>query len=123
MAEKVISFTQLEVWKQSHTLVIDIYKSCENIRYNHVVRNQIERSALSISSNISEGFGRDSIKDKTHFYIMARGSLYELQNQLLVMRDLSLIDQITFKKIADKSSDVQRLLHGLIRSTRKKASS
>lgn len=53
----------------------------------------MERCAVSIASNIAEGFGRQSTQDKKHFYIMARGSAYELQNQLIIARDTKKISQ------------------------------
>ncbi len=85
----------------------------------------MERAAVSITSNISEGFGRQSIQDKKHFYVMARGSGYELQNQLLIARDTKRLSKEQFNNLANLSLDSIRLLHGLIRSLPlgKKASS
>lgn len=83
----------------------------------------MERSALSITSNIAEGFGRQSLKDKKHFYIIARGSGYELQNQLLVARDTTRVSEEEFAEMANLSLDSIRLLHGLIRSLNKNANS
>ena len=80
----------------------------------------MERCAVSITSNIAEGFGRQTSQDKKHFYIMARGSAYELQNQLLIARDTKKISQKEFQDIALISLDSIRLLHGLIRSLVKK---
>ena len=76
----------------------------------------MERSALSITSNMAEGFGRQSFQDKKHFYIMARGSGYELQNQLLVAKDTSRLTDVEYKELTQLSLDSTRLLHGLIRS-------
>jgi four helix bundle protein len=121
--EKIQTFTQLNAWKQSHELVLAIFKSCEKLSRGDVLRNQMERSALSITSNISEGFGRQSIQDKKHFYVMARGSGYELQNQLIVARDTKRITGTEFKEIANLSLDSTRLIHGLIRSLKAKANS
>ena len=78
--DKITSFTKLVAWQQSHKLVIAVFKTCGALRRNDSLWNQMERSAVSITSNIAEGFGRQSTQDKRHFYIMARGSGYELQS-------------------------------------------
>lgn len=120
MIEKIDSFTKLVAWQESHKLVIRIFTVCEHLSNQDVLRSQIERSALSITSNIAEGFGRQSLNDKKHFYIMARGSAYEVQNQLLVGRDTKKISSPQFKELADLSLNSTKLLHGLIRSLAKR---
>ncbi len=118
--EKINSFTKLLAWQRSHKLVIQIFNDFENLSKHDVLRYQIEKAALSITSNIAEGFGRQSAKDKCHFYVMARGSAYEVQNQLLVARDTKRITEENFKQLAELSLHSLRLLHGLIRSLTKK---
>ena len=80
------------------------------------LKQQMERSALSITSNIAEGFGRQSFQDKKHFYIIARGSGYELLNQLIVAKDTGRLGEEEFDKLTQFSLDSTRLIHGLIRS-------
>jgi four helix bundle protein len=123
--DKINSFTQLIVWQESHKLVIAIFEKCEKLDKFDVLKNQIERSVLSITSNIAEGFGRQSTADKRRFYVIARGSMYEVQNQLLVARDTQRINDKDFNALAEHSVLCARLLHGLIRSikTNGKASS
>lgn len=116
MSGKINSFTDLKAWQESHKLVLAIFTACEKLPRNDVIRNQIERSVLSITSNIAEGFGRQSVGDKKHFYVMARGSAFEVQNQLLVARDTAKISKQQFQQLAGLSLDSIRLLHGLIRS-------
>lgn len=118
-SQKIVSFTGLDVWKNSHALVLAVLRSCEKLSRNDALRNQLERAAISITSNIAEGFGRQSIQDKKHFYIMARGSAYELQNQLLIARDIGRISEDEFRQLSLLSVNSLRLLHGLIRSTGK----
>ncbi len=113
---KIDSFTKLKAWQEGHKLVLGVFDSFDALPRNDVLRNQISRSALSITSNIAEGFGRQSIADKKHFYIMARGSAFEVQNQLLVARDTKRISEERFRRLAEQSLDSTRLLHGLIRS-------
>lgn len=116
---KIDSFTKLTAWQVSHELVLLVLKNCEQLHYSEPLRNQMERSAISITSNIAEGFGRQSLADKKHFYVMARGSAYELQNQLLIFRDTKRINNLQFQELAQVSLNSIRLLHGLIRSTSK----
>ena len=119
MSEKITTFTQLEAWQVSHQLVIKVFTMCEQLPRTDSLRNQIERSVLSITSNIAEGFGRQSRADKKHFYIIARGSAFEVQNQLLVGRDTGRFTKESFERAASLSLSSLRLLHGLIRSLNK----
>ena len=118
-SNKIASFTKLNAWSHSHKLVLAVFEVCKNLQQRDVVRQQIERAALSITSNIAEGFGRQSLPDKKHFYIMARGSAYELQNQLLVARDTGKLTTVKFENLAHLSLNSIRLIHGLIRSLQK----
>lgn len=119
MTDKINSFTKLDAWKSSHKLVLGVFECCGDLHQYDALKNQIERAALSITSNIAEGFGRQSYADKKHFYIMARGSAFEVQNQLLVARDIKKFTLEQFQKLAKLSLDSIRLLHGLIRSLEK----
>jgi four helix bundle protein len=117
--QKIVSFTNLVAWQAAHELAAAIYKSHkQRLHKNNTLCSQIERSSLSVSSNIAEGFGRSSQKDKQHFYVMARGSLYEVQNQLLLAKDIDEIDKEEFKYLFDLSTHASKLLHRLLRSLR-----
>jgi four helix bundle protein len=119
MAGDIKSFTELKAWQYSHKLVKKIYLTFEKTPKNSAIKSQIERSSLSITSNIAEGFGRESFADKKHFYVMARGSAYEVQNQLILSRDTGCISKTEFVKLSSLSLDSIKLLHGLIRSMKK----
>lgn len=117
--KEIVSFRDLLAWQAAHKLTVAVYKIFKNARFtNNNLRNQIERSSLSVSSNIAEGFGRNSRKDKEHFYIMARGSVYEVQAQLLLARDVGDISKESFEALYKLSVDSVKLLHGLIKSLR-----
>ncbi len=115
--DKINSFTDLLAWQKSHELTVAVFKIFKSAKNNNL-RSQIERSSLSVTSNIAEGFGRSSQKDKDHFYVMARGSAFEVQSQLFVARDIADITQEEFVELLNKSVDSIKLLHGLIRSLR-----
>jgi four helix bundle protein len=78
--------------------------------------DQMRRCAVSITSNIAEGFSRQSKKEKVQFYYMTRGSLTELQNQLLIARDIDYLSKDKFGEIAEQTILVHKLLNGLINS-------
>lgn len=113
---KINSFKQLDAWQHSHKLVVAIFKYCEGLPKYDSLRRQMERAAVSITSNIAEGFGRQAQQDKKHFYVMARGSGYELQNLILIARDTKKMSVAEFEELADLLLNSTKLLHGLIRS-------
>lgn len=117
---KIKSFTDLDAWKEGHTLLLTIYKITrlfpDEEKFCFV--DQMRRSSLSITSNIAEGFSRRSNKEKSQFYYTALGSVTELQNQLLASRDLGYITSITFRGIAQQTVTVNKLLNGLIKSAK-----
>lgn len=78
----------------------------------------MRRCSVSITSNIAEGFSRSTLKDKNQFYFISLGSITELQNQLIISRDLKYIGEDTFKKLADQSVFVHKLVNGLIKSNK-----
>jgi four helix bundle protein len=114
---KIKSFTDLIAWQEGHKLVVMIYKITEKFPNKEIfgITNQIRRSAVSITSNIAEGFSRSTSKDKHHFYCIASGSLSELQNQLIISRDIKYLEKELFDKIANQTIKVAKLISGLKR--------
>ncbi|MDP7247515.1 MAG: four helix bundle protein [Candidatus Peribacteraceae bacterium] len=110
-------FTDLDAWKLAHELFLKIYKWTNEFPDSEKfgLVSQMRRSAISITSNIAEGFGRYQAADKKHFYIMARSSATELESQILVSRDLEFL----FKEKADEGQKlcitVQKATNGLIK--------
>jgi four helix bundle protein len=80
---------------------------------------QIKRAAVSVTSNIAEGFGRKSFQEKIRFYTISRGSLLEIMNQIIIARDLKFIPDSIAKDILYKIENNSMLINGLIRSTNK----
>lgn len=122
MTEKknIQSFTDLVAWQEGHKLVVIIYKATEAFPKSEIfgLTNQMRRCVISITSNIAEGFGRQSYKEKVQFYSIAKGSNLELQNQLLAARDIGFLKQETFQLLADQSVIVGKLLTGLIQKSK-----
>jgi four helix bundle protein len=119
--EKIRSFRDLDAWKEGHKLVIEIYKMTKNFPKEEVfgLCNQLRRAAVSITSNIAEGFSRNSLKEKVQFYSMAKASNTELQNQLLIAKDVGYLNQQKFKELEEQSIRVNKLISGLIRYCKK----
>ena len=117
---KIKSFTDLLVWQEGHKLVLTIYKITKKFPKTKLfgLTSQICRAVVSITSNISEGFSRQSFKEKLRFYYMALGSLTEVQNQILIAKDLGYLDQAEFNKVAEQTINVHKLLNGFIAKTK-----
>jgi four helix bundle protein len=77
----------------------------------------MRRAAISVTSNISEGFGRKSYKDKSHFFQMSLGSVLELQNQLLIARNLEYISTFQYDSIIKLMISTEALCRGIIKKT------
>lgn len=117
---KIKSFTQLDAWKEGHRLVLIIYSITKTFPKEETfgLVNQMRRCAVSITSNVAEGFSRQSYKEKLQFYSMALGSVTELQNQLLIAKDVGLITKESFGEIAEQSIIVHKIINGLIKKSK-----
>ena len=113
--KKIKSFTDLHTWQEAHKLVLMIYEITKHFPREELfaLTNQMRRAVVSITSNIAEGFSRQTIKDKYQFYIIAQGSLTELQNQLLVAKDIGYLDKEKFDRLANQTIIVHKLINGL----------
>lgn len=116
---KIERYEDLIAWQKAYAIVLRIYEITNNFpneeRYG--LTQQIRRAAVSIPSNIAEGFGRYSRPDYLRFLDIARGSTYELQTQMKIAHDLGYAnDTILMENI----EELERVLNGLIRSLRNK---
>lgn len=123
--QKIRSFTDLVAWQEGHKLAVLIYKKTETFPKSEIfgLTSQIRRAAVSVTSNIAEGFNRTSLKEKVNFYAIAQGSVGELESQLLIARDINFLESKDFVQLADKAVLTHKLLVGLIQSTKKRISS
>jgi len=83
-------FTQLEVWKQAHQAVLDVYRLTKGFPGDErfMMVSQMRRAAVSITANIAEGYGRRAPRDKARCYTISQGSAEELAYFLILARDL-----------------------------------
>jgi four helix bundle protein len=111
-------YRQLSVWKRAHGLALGVYRSTgefpKSERYG--LAAQLRRAATSIVSNIAEGSGRHSNRDEMRFFRIARGSLSELECQLLLARDVGMLEPKVWTELDSSCHEVGRMLNGLIRS-------
>lgn len=118
---KIKNFTDLNTWKEAHKLILEIYKLTEKFpkeeRYSLI--DQMRRASISITSNIAEGFSRNSYNEKIHFYGIAQGSTTELQNQIILSKDLLYLSVDNFEVLFNQSIVVHKLINGIIKGARK----
>lgn len=114
------SFTDLEVWKTGHDLVIETYKITKNFPKDEQfgLVSQMKRSAASVTANIAEGFGRQHSKEKEQFYLIAAGSLFELKDQLLIARDVKYMNNNEFLKLAELANKCHAQLNAMLKTHR-----
>lgn len=110
----------IAVWKRAVTLAKDIRKLCKENTHlvnDYWMRDQIQRSATSIASNIAEWNDRNSDKEFIRYLIIARGSTSELKTQLYIIEDD--INKITFDKLLKEIIEIHKMLNGLIKAIQK----
>jgi four helix bundle protein len=120
MYGKINNFTDLNAWKEGHKLVVHIYDVTKSFPQSETfgMTSQMRRCVVSITSNVAEGFSRKSSKEKRQFYSMSQGSLTELQNLLLVGRDVGYISENHLQSLFQESTVVQKIINGLIKSAK-----
>lgn len=109
-------FEELEVWKLSMELCTNIYELTNNTLFakDYGLKDQIRRSSISIPSNISEGFERDSKNQFIYFLTISKGSCGELRTQLKIAKSLNYLNNDDFEMINEKCLSVSKQLSGII---------
>lgn len=110
------SYKELLVWQKSIQLVIDIYKLTKTFPKDEIygLVSQMQRAAVSIPSNIAEGNERNSKKEFIHFLHIARGSLAELETQLVIAEKLNYINQNQSTQILNNCHEIGKMINGLL---------
>jgi len=120
MAEtsKIQRFTDLVAWQIGHELVLEVYKHTRLFPKEELfgLTMQIRRAVVSVTSNIAEGFSRNSKKEKLQFYYISLGSLTEVQNQIIIAVDLHYISNKDFDGIVLLITRESKLINGFIKS-------
>ncbi|MCX5815378.1 MAG: four helix bundle protein [Proteobacteria bacterium] len=113
-------FKELEVWQKSVDFVLNIYETSKSFPHEEMfsLTNQMRRSAVSIPSNISEGFSRNSTKEFIQFLYIALGSSAELETQILISHKLGYLIDPT--KLIDNLTTIKKMLNALVSSLKGK---
>ncbi len=111
------SYKDLLIWQKGIDIVTDLYQLVENFPKEelYALSSQLKRAAVSIPSNIAEGYGRNSTQSYMHFVSISRGSLFELETQLLVARKLKFIKNETlFSNIMNQITEETKIINSFI---------
>lgn len=111
-------WSDLEVWKKSHNLVLKIYKLTASFpkTETYALIDQLRRAAYSVPANIVEGRSRNTTKEYRSFLFNARGSVEEVRYFLLLSMDLSYVSKDEYQKFESEYEAVSKMLNGLIKS-------
>ncbi|MDD5568284.1 MAG: four helix bundle protein [Candidatus Omnitrophica bacterium] len=112
--EKIRDFEDLNVWKKSHELVLEVYRLTKDFPAEEKfgLVSQMRRAAVSVPANIAEGFKRRGTRDKINFYNISQGSLSELKYYLILVKDLGF--KAKLDTLSNLISEVGKMLNGLI---------
>ena len=121
-SEMLKNYKELKVWQKSYKLCLHIYKVTKRFPKDEMygLTSQIRRSAVSIPSNIAEGYGRKTTTEYVRFLYIAYGSVCELETQTMLCGDLGYVGKEKLQKLAAKIEEVERMLKALIKSLENK---
>jgi len=117
MEDKIRNFKDLKIWQKSMELAKIIYKATDSFpaKETYGIISQMRRSAVSIPSNIAEGFMRRHNKEYKQFLYIALGSLAELETQLLLSKDLGFMKKVEIIDINAGINELNKMITGLIK--------
>jgi len=115
-------FRDLLTWQKSKELAVRIYKISgqDKLSKDYGLRDQIRRSAVSISSNIAEGDERDTNKESIRFFYIAKGSLAELRTQLEIAHEIGYIEQQLYSELESMCDEIGRMIGKLIQTRKER---
>lgn len=111
---KINQFEDFEVWKQAMDLAENLYKALRGCQ-DYSLRDQMQRSAVSIASNIAEGYDRGSNKEFVRYLHIAKGSCAELRTQIYLAYKVGLINEDLYINFLEKTQKISAMLYNLIR--------
>ena len=116
------NFKELKVWQKSYQLCLELYEITKNLPSDekYGLSSQMRRAAISIPSNIAEGYGRKTIPDYVRCLYIAYGSTCELETQILLSGDLKYLNEDSENILLEKIKEVERMLMALIKSLENK---
>ena len=111
-------FKELKVWEMAKDLAVDIYRLTAQgpLNRDYGLREQIQRSAVSIASNIAEGDERETDKESVRFFYIAKGSLAEFRTQMQIAYEIGYLAKDVYEKIDSKCIELGKMVGKLIKS-------
>ncbi len=115
------SYKDLLIWQKGMALVKSVYLLCEQLPKEEVfgLQSQMKRAAISIPSNIAECYGRNYTQNYVQFLRIARGSLLELETQLIISKELKLVGNKLYQKVQGLITEENKMLNAFIKSISK----
>ena len=115
------SYKDLLIWQKGMALVKSVYLLCQQLPKEEVfgLQSQMKRAAISIPSNIAEGYGRNYTQNYVQFLRIARGSLLELETQLIISKELKLVGNKLYQKVQGLITEENKMLNAFIKSISK----
>ena len=110
------TFEDIEIWRLARILVKNIFilTNSDKLRKQYCIVDQIQRAALSVMNNVSEGFERQANKEFIYFLKIAKGSVGEVRSMLYVLLDLKMIDDPQFQQFQTETMIISKSLSGFI---------
>ena len=111
---QIKSYKDLLIWQKGINIVVLVYKIVESFPKEELsaLSNQLKRASVSVPSNIAEGYGRNSEKSFSHFLDISRGSLFEIETQLIIAKELGIIsDEILFNTILKQIEEESKMIN------------
>jgi len=114
---KIRSFKDLEIWQRSIKLVENIYVTTQNFPKEEIygLASQLRRAAVSIPSNIAEGFSRASNREYKQFLYVSRGSCAEVVTQIIISRNLNYIEGSKAEILLNETEEISKMTMSLIK--------
>ena len=110
-------YKNLNAWKKSMKLLEMVYDICNKLpdKERYVLEHQLKKCAVSVPSNIAEGYGRKTTKEMIHFLYIAKGSLYEMETQLIILKNIRLSDNENIDPSLSLLEECLKLVNGTIK--------
>ncbi len=111
---EIKSYKDLLIWQKGFQIVIAVYKLVQSFPQEelYALTSQIKRASVSVPSNIAEGYGRNKEKSFNHFIDISRGSLFELETQLLLAKELDFVaDDVLFNQILNLIEEESKMIN------------
>jgi four helix bundle protein len=113
----MFDFERLEIYQKAKSFNLDVYRDLKSIpNIDIITRSQLRRASLSVMLNIAEGCSRFSKKDRRHFYVIARGSLFECVAIFDFVKAIGLTGEDLYKHYYIKAEELSKMIFSMIRS-------